>query len=75
MSEFDSDGVPDTALAAWGVAGPEGGAHVVGNGGRSRQVAFVESAEPAAVRWGRFTGGSTWVEWVDPVPAAPEDGE
>ncbi|MFD5321436.1 hypothetical protein [Streptomyces sp. NPDC127098] len=39
------------------------------------RVAFVESAERAAVLWGRLTGESTRVEWVDPVPAAPEDGD
>lgn len=75
VSEFESDGVPNAAVAAWGLACTEGGAHVVGNGGAGRQVAFVENAERAAVLWGRFTGEATRVEWVDAMPVPEEADE
>ncbi|GAB2906886.1 hypothetical protein [Streptomyces mayteni] len=71
VCEFESDGVPNAAVAAWGLADPQGDVLAVGAGG-GRRVAFVGSAERAAALWGRFTGESTRVEWVDPVPKVEE---
>jgi hypothetical protein len=68
ISEYVTDeGEPDAFVAGWGLADRDDGTVLVTSSGARRTV-YAQSAERAALLFGRLTGGPVRLEWIDPAP-------